>query len=82
MSLGEENTKEQTIKNHFNMFSSWHNALRAIPLTEEEVKNSTCTCFENDIPEEFGENSNLPCMSWDPDCDLECKNCIYCVVRK
>ena len=66
------------------MFSSWHNAVRPVPIPQKFIdeRKIRCTCPENDNPGEFGENSNLPCMSWEPDCDLECKNCIYCAVKE
>lgn len=59
---------------------SWKNAVRAISYTQEEMDNNKhrCICPENDNPGEYGENSNLPCMSYEPDCDLCCKDCIYC----
>lgn len=59
------------------MFSSWHNALRAKELSDEEMANTTCTCPENPDLDEFCSNSYKPCLSWEPDNTLECKKCIY-----
>lgn len=63
---------------------SWRNALRIKPIPQEiiDARKTRCTCPENDNPGEFGENSNLPCMSFEHDCDLACKDCIYCEVIK
>ena len=65
-------------------FSSWHNAVRAIPIPQEIINagKTRCTCPENPDVNEFGDNSWLPCMSFEPDCDLCCKDCIYCQVIK
>ena len=64
--------------------TSWKNALRDVEITEEEMKNNRhiCTCNENPNVNEFGDNSWLPCMSWESDCNLECKQCIYCKIIK
>lgn len=60
----------------------WRNALRQIELTDDEMKGRVCGCRETGNPDEYGDGSSLPCMSMDPDNDLRCKQCIYCMQRE
>lgn len=63
---------------------NWHNAVRSVPISQEiiDARKTRCTCPENPDVNEYGDNSWLPCMSYEPDCDLACKDCIYCEIIK
>lgn len=61
---------------------TWRSALRMIELTSEEMKGRFCSCPETNSSNEFGDGSSLPCMSWEPDNNLTCKQCIYCTKKE
>lgn len=65
-------------------YSSWYTAIRSNPIPQEiiDARKTRCTCPENPNVNEYGDNSWLPCMSFEPDCNLVCKDCIYCEVIK
>lgn len=57
---------------------SWSDALRSIEIPEENMSGRCCVCPENPNVDEYGDNSWLPCMGFEPDNNLSCNRCIYC----
>lgn len=64
------------------MYGNWKNALRLTPISQEDMDNKKhrCTCYENPDVDEHGDNSWLPCMSHEPDCNITCRQCIFCEI--
>lgn len=62
---------------------SWMTALRAVELTDEEMKGRVCSCPETGNPDEYGDGSSLPCMEHTlEEITLKCSKCIYCIKRE